>query len=264
MTSARLLALAPVAMLLACATSSQRAGEVSDLRTELRAMRQSNDQLEQRIERLELLSQLAMAKAAPTDNTEGSGAAGAKADGPQMPDLVVVKLKPKQDPAPKLPVNVAIQEPGEEEVEAFVAPSETADSGAAREPMQEDPALLELAFDQAVANLRTGSVQLGVSRLEAFAADNPSHARADNALYFAALGRLGLDDHESAAALLERLVNKYPAGDAVQDGLLKLAECRLRLNQPQDAKALYTRLLTLFPGTAAAAQAEQRLAALSR
>jgi TolA-binding protein len=49
----------------------------------------------------------------------------------------------------------------------------------------------------------------------------------------------------------------------VLDGMLRLAECRLKLNQREDARALYTRVITQFPGTAAATQAEQRLASLS-
>jgi TolA-binding protein len=49
----------------------------------------------------------------------------------------------------------------------------------------------------------------------------------------------------------------------VLDGMLRLAECRLKLNQREDARALYTRVITQFPGTAAATQAEQRLASLT-
>jgi len=247
MTPLRLLAIAPVATLLACATTSVRKEEVDDLRKEIRALRESNTRMEQRLSRLEVASEVAQARA----KTSASSA-------PEVPDLVVVKLKPKNEPAPKLPTAVEVQEPPADFVETLIT------SPPASEALTEDPALLELAFDQAVSNLRTGNVETGVKRLEEFAGRNPRHPRADNALYFAALGRVGLNDVEGAAALLEKLVADYPAGDAVQDGLLKLAECRVRLNQPADAKVLYTRLLTLFPGTAAAAQAEQRLAALSR
>jgi TolA-binding protein len=74
---------------------------------------------------------------------------------------------------------------------------------------------------------------------------------------------MGLKDHAAAARIFVRLIDSDPAGDAVLDGMLRLAECRLRLNQKDDARALYTRILTQFPGTAAATQAEQRLASLS-
>ncbi|HSP78336.1 MAG TPA: tetratricopeptide repeat protein, partial [Myxococcaceae bacterium] len=122
---------------------------------------------------------------------------------------------------------------------------------------------LDVEFEQAVAALRTGNVEGGVARLLRFAEENPRHSRADNALYFGGLGLIGLKDYASAARTFETLISSYPAGDAVLDGMLRLAECRLRLNQKDDARALYTRILTQFPGTAAASQAEQRLASLS-
>ena len=74
---------------------------------------------------------------------------------------------------------------------------------------------------------------------------------------------MGLKDYAVAAKTFLRLIDNYPAGDAVLDGMLRLAECRLKLDQKEDARALYTRVITQFPGTAAATQAEQRLASLS-
>jgi TolA-binding protein len=114
-----------------------------------------------------------------------------------------------------------------------------------------------------MAALRTGNVEGGVARLTRFAEGFPLDARADNALYFAGLGQMGLQELEAAALTFERLVATYPAGDAVLDGMLRLAECRMRLHRKDDARALYTRILTQFPGTAAASQAEARLASLS-
>jgi tol-pal system protein YbgF len=127
-----------------------------------------------------------------------------------------------------------------------------------------DPDVLEVEYEQAVAALRTGNVEGGVTRLQRFADENPRHPRADNALYFRGLGQLGLSDYPGAADTFEALLKRYPAGDAVQDGMLRLAECRMRLKQAPEARELYTRLLTQYPGTAAASQAEQRLASLPR
>lgn len=122
--------------------------------------------------------------------------------------------------------------------------------------------MLDAEFDKAVNMLRTGNVEGGVEKLRRFADENPRHPRADNALYFSGLGQIGLNEFKGAAKTFERLIDKYPAGDAMLDGMLRLAECRMRLNQSADAKVLYTRVVTQFPGTAAATQAEQRLAAL--
>jgi tol-pal system protein YbgF len=155
-----------------------------------------------------------------------------------------------------------VVEPDQEEVEAFVSASpESAEPASAPAPV--NTAALDAEFDQGMSALRTGNVELGVAKLQAFAEQYPRHPRADNALYFAGLGRVGLSDHEGAALTFERLIETYPAGDAVLDGMLRLAECRLKLNQREDARALYTRVITQFPGTAAATQAEQRLASLS-
>jgi tol-pal system protein YbgF len=180
----------------------------------------------------------------------------------------VVKLKPRNEPAPPLPTRVAVVEPASDDMEMFIGSAPEGDGASATadasEPREElDSAVLEAEFDQAVAALRTGNVEGGVTRLQAFAEEHPRHPRADNALYFSGLGQMGLKDFASAVNSFERLIAKYPAGDAVLDGMLRLAECRLRLNQKDDARALYTRILTQFPGTAAATQAEQRLASLS-
>jgi tol-pal system protein YbgF len=163
-----------------------------------------------------------------------------------------------------------VVEPEPEDMEAFVSasPSDGSSSGLSSGPAVEepeergDPALAEAEYEQAVAALRTGNVEGGVARLRRFADENPRHPRADNALYFSGLGLVGLKDYQTAARVFERLIDTYPAGDAMTDGMLRLAECRQRLNQEDHARALYTRLVTQFPGTAAATQAEQRLAAL--
>jgi tol-pal system protein YbgF len=146
----------------------------------------------------------------------------------------------------------------------LISEASAAEPAASSSEAARDPDVLEVEFEQAVAALRTGNVEGGVARLQRFADENPRHPRADNALYFRGLGLLGLQDYPAAADAFEALLKRYPAGDAVQDGMLRLAECRVRLKQAPEARELYTRLLTQYPGTAAASQAEQRLASLPR
>ncbi len=265
-TIRRLLAVAPLCLLAACATPSATQAEVTALRAELRALREQQTRLGDRLERLERSTAVLKARSAepPVATQEPVTAPAGPPPGGhaglEVPELTVVKLKPKAEPAPSLSTRVAVVEPDAEQVEMFVS--------AAPEPAEPprapvNSAALEAEFEQAVASLRTGQVELGVARLRAFAEQHPRHSRADNALYFSGLGMIGLNDHAGAASLFERLIVTYPAGDAVLDGMLRLAECRLKLNQPEDARALYTRVITQFPGTAAATQAEQRLASLS-
>ena len=103
-----------------------------------------------------------------------------------------------------------------------------------------------------------------IDRLKHFAEMYPKHNKADDALYYAALGELGRGEVARSAALLELVVQRYPAGDVVQDAMLKLGEVRLRLRQPAEARAAYAQLVQSFPGTAAALQAQARLETLPR
>lgn len=252
------------------------------LKAELRAMRDQQTRLNDRLERLERSnavlrarssSQAPAATPSPSPSPQAPAKASSTAPAPQpssnaaVPDLTVVKLKPKAEPAPSLPTKVAVVEPDAEDVELFVSSSpESSEPAAPTSAPAPNPAVtaaLDAEFEQAVAALRTGNVEPGVAKLQSFAELNPRHPRADNALYFAGLGMIGMNDHEGAAQVFVRLIETYPAGDAVLDGMLRLAECRLKLNQREEARALYTRVITQFPGTAAATQAEQRLASLS-
>jgi TolA-binding protein len=266
----RLLTVAPLCALVACATDSASQADMAALRAEVRAMREQQARLGERLERLERTNSVRQARpgasppapAAPASKPTSQAAPGRQLE---VPDLTVVKLKPKSEPAPPLPTRVEVVEPDTDQVEMFVSSSpESAEASEAPPPANPaTTAALDAEFEQALSALRTGNTEVGVARLQAFAEANPRHSRADNALYFSGLGMIGMNDHAGAASLFERLIETYPAGDAVLDGMLRLAECRLKLNQPEDARALYTRVITQFPGTAAATQAEQRLASLS-
>lgn len=185
--------------------------------------------------------------------------------------LTVVKLAPKRTPAPKLSTQVAIVEPSETTLTNLTAVAKGRKPAAAGEVDEESArereavrADDELEYDAALGDLRSGNAESGVARLRRFASSNPRHPLADNALYFAGVGLMGLGDYKAAADAFDNLLDSHPAGDAVAQGLLRLAECRVRLSQPADAKALYQRVVKTFPGTEAAAQAEQRLASISR
>jgi TolA-binding protein len=219
----------------------------------VRALRELTQRMEQRVEQLEAQESLRSAR--------GTAPAGAKAPSTtsEVPDLTVVKLKPKTEPAPRLDLTVPVMEPAQELVEALADPPATGGSGGGRA----DPEALDAQFNAGLEALRTGNVEGGTQRLVVFARENPRHPKADNALYFAGLGRIGLDEHAAAAQLFEQLVDTYPAGDAVVEAMLKLAECRVRLNRSREARTLYGEIISRYPGTTAASQAEARLSALS-
>jgi tol-pal system protein YbgF len=274
----RLLAAAPLCVLSACASNAASQAEVGALRAELHALRESQARLQDRLTRLEAHEVVEKARAGgtPARAPADTGAPGASTGLGTTPELAVVKLKPKNEPAPKLPTAVPVVEPDADQMEMFISavpegPAVSMGQGAAtvvasRDEDAEavDPEVLDVEYEKAVSLLRTGNVEGGVERLRRFAEEHPRHPRADNAMYFSGLGQIGLNEFKDAARTFERLIQTYPAGDAMLDSMLRLAECRMRLNQAADARALYTRVVTQFPGTAAATQAEQRLAALPK
>jgi tol-pal system protein YbgF len=238
-----------------CATGSSSKTELADVKAELRAIRDENSRLERRMTRLESLASLgAPSRGAGTGTSSVSSSALPKA----LPDLTVVKLKPRREPAPKLDTRKPVVEPDPEAVETLFT---DADIPSEHGP-ESSPAMLEKQFEDGVLALKTGNVEGGVATLRTFALENPKHSKSDNALYFVGLGLIGLSNPEEAASAFELLVSRYPASDSALDALLRLAECRVRLKQQDAARALYTRVIASYPGTAAATQAEQRLAAL--
>jgi len=101
-----------------------------------------------------------------------------------------------------------------------------------------------------------------VEQLQRFAESQPRNPNADNALYWSGLGLMGMADFEGASRSFEAVLSRYPAGDAVQDSMLKLAECRARLKRPGEAKAMYEKIVSDYPGSKAATAAQAGLAAL--
>jgi len=249
-TIRRFLVIAPLFALAGCATDAARKAELDDVREQMRQMRASQERLEHRLDRVEAG---AAAPRRPVDSTPASS------PGRSVPELTVIKLKPRTDAAPRIDTSVPVVEPAADEVQSVARPSDRAE---AAETPDADPLQSDAEFEQGIQALRTGNVQGGVTRLLNFASHNPRHPKADNALYFAGMGLIGLDEFETAAKTFERLLAEHPAGDAIQDAMMRLAECRTKLNQMEDAKVLYARVVSSFPGTAAASQAEQRLASL--
>jgi TolA-binding protein len=241
----------------ACATTGAPNGsQLAELQAAVHSLRDENVRLEQRLARLEARSAIEAAAAkgtgAPSRAAAQPGAEPATVDS-AVPQLTVVKLKPKREPAPRLPTAVEIVEPAPDAVEA-IAPREA--------EAEDDPSIGDALFDQGVSSLKTGNVNGGVELLQKLAAESPRHAKADNALYFSGLGLMGLSEYERAARSFEEVLARYPAGDAVLDSMLKLAECRLKLNRPAEARAVYQRIVANYPGTAAATAAQTRLPSL--
>lgn len=230
--------------------------ELTELSSQVRALREENSRLGARLDRLEM-TQVALpgtrAKAPPVESTPTNWADEG------MPPLTVIKLKPKKEAAPKLATDVAVAEPANEVVAEYSnVPSEEA----AQPPS--GGSVGDVIFEKGLQALKTGNVAGGVDLLQRFAAEQPKHAKADNALYFAGMGLMGLEDFEDAARTFEDVASRYPAGDIVSDAILKLGECRMRQGKPIEAQKSYRQLIANFPGTAAAQAAQARLQGLTK
>jgi tol-pal system protein YbgF len=253
-----LLAIAPIA-LARCATPAAAQAELADLKAEVRALRQELERLEARLDRAELRAGIGAAAAPAAARPAAKGLAIPDPGPEPVPTLTVVKLKPKQQAAPKLATGVPIVEPNPEILEEL----KRAPAAATAAAEKEDADVGEAEFEFGVNALKTGNVEGGVVELQRFATDSPRHPRADNALYFSGLGLMGLGDYEGAARAFEDVLTRYPAGDAVLESMLKLGECRIRLNKPAEARTVYQKIVTTYPGTSAASAAQARLSSLT-
>jgi TolA-binding protein len=242
-----------------CASDAASKGEVRTLQASVKQLQDENLKLLERVQALETDRAVARAGQQPLGPLLAA-APSATPTGSEIPSLAVVKLKPRVDRAPPIDVRTSVQEPDGELV-AALGRSSAAAAAASDAP---DVTQVDGEFAQAQDALRTGNLGGGVEKMTRFADAHPKDPRADDALYLAALGELGQDEPARAAKLLESVLQRYPAGDVVQQAMLKLSECRMRLKQTAEARALLARLVTNFPGTPAATEAQARLARIPR
>ncbi len=243
--------------LFSCATDAVTRAEHAELLASLRALRAENTRLETRVDRLEsekkVIVSRSSAAAATTTTQRESARASPSSD--VLPQLTVVKLKPRKEAAPKLETNVEIAEPPEAITQEFK-------DGAA--PDDADLSMAQAQFDRGLEMMKTGNSEAGVAQMQQFVNDWPRHPKADNAIYFSGLAFLAAKDFEHALQSFERVINQYPAGDAVIDSMLKLADCRMKLKGPREARATWEKIVATYPGTAAATQAQARLLSSSQ
>lgn len=244
-----------------CATDVVTRSEHAELLSSMRAIRAENARLEARLEKLEQQQLLLTTRAAQvkTSTTQSAPASVQRAPSTQataattsadaLPPLAVVKLKPRREAAPKLNTAVEVTEPDEAISGELQQPSNDPDTAA----------MAEIQYDRGLDLLKTGDLEGGLSQLTQFVTDWPRHPKADNALYFVGLARLNSGDAAQAIEPFTRVLKSYPAGDAVVDSMLKLADCHARLKQKTQARALWQQVIDTYPGTSAASQAQVQL-----
>ena len=81
----------------------------------------------------------------------------------------------------------------------------------------------------------------------------------DNALFWVGECRYARGDFGAALEAFSGTVERYPDGNKVSDALLKAGKCLEFLGDSQQARRTYREVAERYPGTAAAAQARERL-----
>ncbi|HET9553167.1 MAG TPA: tetratricopeptide repeat protein [Anaeromyxobacteraceae bacterium] len=226
--------------------------ELDALRADVAAAREENRQLARSVESLQArLDAMAARLGRPHPQAEApSRPVEPVAEPVVVPGgLAVVRVEPPSTRrAPPVPTSVAIVEPDGSRLEAL-----------ARRGGR------DLA-SEAEAELRAARKRDGLARahaLEDFAARYPRHPQAGAALVESAAAYADAGREEAGCALVRRVVEEYPAGDAVSEALWRVARCEQRGGQTEAERRVLTRLVTEFPSTSAARRAGERLAAIT-
>jgi tol-pal system protein YbgF len=82
---------------------------------------------------------------------------------------------------------------------------------------------------------------------------------ADNAQFWIGESRFARDDYMGALLAFQEVLDAYPSGNKVADALLKVGDCLVHLDNGEAGRERYEEVLRRFPGSAAAAMAEERL-----
>jgi tol-pal system protein YbgF len=85
---------------------------------------------------------------------------------------------------------------------------------------------------------------------------------ADNAQYWIGEARYARRDFAGALAAFREVVSRFPRGNKVPDALLKAGQSLEELGDAESARDSYREVMDRFPGSAASAVAEERLAEL--
>lgn len=240
--------------------------EHAELLSSIRALRAENSRLEARLDRIEAEkkeNKVVVSRAAPATTGQPISSTRASSSADALPPLTVVKLKPKKEAAPKLETVVEVSEPPEsitqELREKAQERAEREDDAKDAPPDDADLSMAEAQYERGLESMKTGNSEAGIAQMQQFVTDWPRHPKADNALYLAGTSFFAAKDYEHALPLFERVISQYPAGDALLDSMLKLAECRLKVKGPREARATWEKIISGYPGTSAASQAQARL-----
>lgn len=180
---------------------------------------------------------------------------------------------PVAEPAPRPPVSFEQGDlPAEEPSPADEPlPADEPMSGAAAPaPSPRQPAAqgapspeAQALYDSGYSLVQQGRHDEAEERLQRFLAQYGNTELADNALYWIGESRYARTDYTGALEAFQQTAERYPQGNKLPDALLKVGLCLEKLGDLVGARDVLTEVARRFPGTAAAATAEESLRALS-
>jgi tol-pal system protein YbgF len=139
-----------------------------------------------------------------------------------------------------------------------------AETGSATAPNAADANGEDKAAYQAAFNLlKDGQYDKAVAAFQKFLVTYPDSSLADNAQYWLGEAYYVNRSFPEAQAAFQRVVDKYPQSRKLPDALLKIGYCRYEMKQWESAREVLGQLVARFTDTPAARQAQQRLEKMS-
>jgi tol-pal system protein YbgF len=252
--------------------------DVSDLRKELVAQRQIQEDLRVRLARLETRAD---AQSAPPVVAAPAAAMPASRDVTPLASvqaLPVVRLAPPDPaPAPAVDTSVPLHETSRFHVYdhsvsdsdapvdlgAVIARQSQRDSLKEASPAESRDAEADAEFQKAVTKYNAGKYTDAAQQFRSFATRHPTHASAADALYLAGMSQVAVNHCLEARPLFQTAIDDYPHDGAARRSMLALGQCEATVGHDESARTIFKRVMTEHPKSAEASQAEAALAELS-
>lgn len=129
-------------------------------------------------------------------------------------------------------------------------------------PLVPASAAAQALYDQAYTLFHEKRYESAEAEFERFLELHPGSDLADNAQFWIGECRYARGDYDAALAAFTATVARYPEGNKVADALLKAGKTLEALGDRERARETYEEVRRRYPGSAAAALADERLAAL--
>ena len=209
--------------------------QVTQLRSEIQALRSQNEELQHKLDQLE---QSGKAQYLDIDGRLTRLEGGAPVASSTLP-------------AP--PSTTAVAEPAVVEPE----PAVYGDPGTLAQGVDERG-----AYDAAFAVLRSGRYAESAQQFQAFLDAYPNGTYAPNALYWLGESYYVTQNYELSLQQFQSLLGRYPTHDKAPGALLKVGLAQYGMKDMDAAEATLTEVSTRYPGNVAARTAEDRLRAI--